>query len=83
MVAAASRQPASSIPEFGRAAAIAYYDKQMRSGTGGSLVFSSSEHVTFSIVDLARIPALLEQLDTTPTHTAVNLRAVLDFFPAS
>ena len=63
VVEAASRQPASSIPEFGRAAAIAYYDKQMRSGTGGSLVFSSSEHVTFSIVDLARIPALLEQLD--------------------
>ena len=30
-----------------------------------------------------RAGAPLEQLDTTPTRTAGNLRAVLDFFPAS
>lgn len=63
VVETASRQPAPSIPEFGRAAAIAYHDKQMRSSPGGSLVPFSSDNVTFSIIDLARIPALLERLD--------------------
>ncbi len=63
LVETAARQPAPSIPEFGRAAAIAYYDKQMRSSPGGSLVPFGSDNVTFSIIDLARIPALLERLD--------------------
>lgn len=63
VVETASRQPAPSIPEFARAAAIAYYDKQARITPGGSLAPISSDNVTFSIIDLARIPVLLEQLD--------------------
>ncbi|QLA79679.1 hypothetical protein EXV95_02815 [Acidovorax sp. JMULE5] len=59
----ASRQPALSVPEFGQATANAFYEKQMRSSPGGSLVSSLSDRVTFSIIDLERIPALLERLD--------------------
>ena len=37
----------------------------------------------FTTLWVNRAGAPLEQLDTTPTRTAGNLRAVLDFFPAS
>jgi len=37
----------------------------------------------FTTLWVNRAGAPLEQLDTTPTHTGRNLRAVLDFFPAS
>ena len=57
-----SRQPAPSIPEFGQAAATAYYEKQMRSPRD-SLVPSMSDRATFSIIDLSRITPLLERLD--------------------
>ena len=63
VVETASRQPAPSVPEFGRTAATAFYEKQMRSSPGGSLVPSLSDRVTFSIIDLERIPALLERLN--------------------
>jgi 2-haloacid dehalogenase len=36
----------------------------------------------FTTLWVNRAGAPLEQLDTTPTHTGRNLRAVLDFFPA-
>ena len=62
VIESASRQPAPSIPEFGQAAATAYYEKQMRSPRD-SLVPSMSDRATFSIIDLERIPALLECLD--------------------
>ena len=63
IVESASHQPAPSIPEFGRAAAIAYYDKQVRNSPSDSLAPSLSDRVTFSIIDLERIPTLLERLD--------------------
>ena len=63
VIETASSQPALSIPEFGRAAATAYYEKQLRSSPSGSLVPFGSDNVTFSIIDLSRIPALLERLD--------------------
>ena len=62
VIESASRQPAPGIPEFGQAAATAYYEKQMRSPRD-SLVPSLSDKATFSIIDLGRIPALLERLE--------------------
>lgn len=58
-----ARQPALPAPEFGKVAAQAFHDKQMRERPDGSLVPPLSDYVTFSIIDLSRIPALLEQLD--------------------
>jgi hypothetical protein len=63
IVESASHQPAPSIPEFGRVAATAFYEKQVRNSPSGSLAPSLSDRVTFSIIDLERIPALLERLD--------------------
>ena len=63
LVETAARQPAPSIPEFGRAAASAFYDKQVRDSPSDSLAPSLAERVTFSIIDLERIPTLVERLD--------------------
>lgn len=56
VVETAARQPAPSLPEFGQIVATAYRDKQQRAG-------SPIEMATFSIIDMGRIPALLERLD--------------------
>lgn len=56
VVEAASRESALSIPEFGQVAATAFYEKQKISAQGANWV-------TFSIIDLERIPTLLERLD--------------------
>ena len=61
VVETAARQPAPSLPEFGRIVATAYHDKQQRASRPDSL--QPTEIATFSIIDMGRIPALLERLD--------------------
>ncbi len=63
VVETASRQPAPSLPEFGQVVATAFRDKQLRALPPGSIAHTLMNAATFSIIDMARIPALLERLD--------------------
>lgn len=63
VVETASRQPALSLPEFGQVVATAFRDKQLRALPPGSIAPLLLDATTFSIIDMARIPTLLERLD--------------------
>lgn len=63
VIETASRQPAPSLPEFGQVVATAFRDKQLRALPPGSIAPTLLDASTFSIIDMARIPALLERLD--------------------
>ena len=63
VIETAARQPAPSLPEFGQIVATAFHDKQLRERPEGSPIPPLSDYVTFSIIDLARLPPLLERLE--------------------
>lgn len=61
---ALSNQPGIAIPDFGRASAEAFVAKQVRASGEHPIrkIAGLADYVTFSIIDLAKVPALMEQL---------------------
>lgn len=88
----ASLQPTPSVAQFGQVVAQSFHDKQLREGPQEkSLVPPLSDYVTSSLIDLARIPALLARLDDWATdvrayYDSTAVRAKVDggiFWPPS
>lgn len=57
-------QPSIDAVDFGRASAEAFVAKQEREHEGHPLKQIMGEYVTFSITDMAQVPALMTRLDT-------------------
>lgn len=60
-----SAQPDISIADFGRSSAEAFLDKQRRAGEDNPIlqIRGSTDYATFSIIEMDRIPALMQQIE--------------------